>query len=376
MKIAVIGAGVNGLFVTRELLCRKHDVTVYDSCLYGAQKRASSGSRAITVLYQKPGINLEIMQEGYDAWLEIMSKGYLGSPGYNAKSQAEIFAEIDLVEIFANSNLEAAKKLKNEICSSSHKSSNFADFLEGANFRDDYDLPGFRDDNALYLFRPKSMILVDAKSYLETEWKLIESRINSVIGYANSISANSVDGENFDQIFICTGAWASSLLPGWGSVDISKFISSQLYIPFSMHCNSILHNQNLPAIRDYRSGSYFLYPGMKGIDPKVMKNNYGPAGEINIDRVDHQESEEVKAWLTKNILGSDVSFSSTQTCHYLVNPDGLPIVGENNLIKGTHFVLEAPGSGFRTAPILAKYAVQAALGEKSLDSKISPNRFS
>lgn len=367
MRIAVVGGGVIGHFVTRELLKRGAQVTVIDQFdLLHSHIRASSGSRAVTVLWQKSGIHLEIMKYGFQEWRKFYDDKLCG------------MRSVGLAELFPASSSKDVRNLASVLLENQQEFSiGSAGSIESLQ-----NLPLSNDKESICIYRPDALLMLDVQQIMPHLWSELKTRINFLQTKVDSLDIrneeravlNTASGAmEFDKVILCTGAWVSRFMQSIGSPLTGCYASKQLYFCFD---GLTANGYGIPAIRDYRSSEahYLAYPAVDDQCFKVLEDNYGPESDDFVsERVDDNEERRVRSWATDSL--GDTGQAHPATCHYAITPDGLPIVGERGPVV---VVSEPPGSGVRSAPALGLMTAELIYKEYySFElGVLSPERFS
>lgn len=333
-KVAVVGAGVMGLAVARELAIAGCEVTGFERGSMFHKNGSSHGtSRIIRRAYADPYYSA-IMGEAYELWqaLEI-------------ESESELFVKSGLLIV----GREDAQFLRETRHSLSQNRIPFDSFSAIDTMRK---YPGFHlDFDETSLFEPNAGYL-KADKVLEA---LFRSCINKQVVFVENTEVTIAELESkFDEIVVCAGSFIKQF------VNIDCKITVQHAAYFERHDAS-----NLPAWVDANT----LFYGMPDYGKGVKVAQHVPGKEVDPEVQQEIDKGEIKRiWdYAKFRFGNHVQVGEALTCLYTVTPTEDFRIGRIDAKVPAYYLSPCSGHGFKFATWIGKLGADLVTGSKALE---------
>lgn len=352
MKVAVVGAGVMGLCITRSLRQLGDDVVLIDAQPLTSGKRASSDhTRLIRTPYgEKRGYRAMVL-DAFGAWDRLWD------------DVGECFYQPTGVLLVGDNGADwITASLKNLALSEFHEIRAPQDLVPGLVLTGDQ--RAWLVEMAGVLFADEIMRalrdLVGDVPFRES----VVSRIDSNLGQVHLASGDVVDA---DRVVISTGAWP------WpsGSPTAARTPSRQtaLYLdaPAELGTSSSKDTPG-PFILDLTPGSgYYYVPAIRGYPAKLGTHTFSGIGHPEADRQGTQEemSELLELRRSRVSFCADWPVSGCVANYYDVSPDERFIAR----FQGAGLWLGGfSGHGFKFAPLIGEHVASVLTGRNFPES--------
>ena len=317
MKVAVVGAGINGCAAAWALRERGADVTVYDQFEPGHRRGSSHGrTRIFRLAYPEPHW-VALAEEAFAAWREL-----------------ERERGVRLLELHGLV----------EICSSVAVSSQDVLAERGIEHRllEPDEAPVVLPDGWIALWqRDAGVVRADAaldafRGGVEIEQRRIEA----------------LDEVDADVVVVTAGPWITELVP-----DVPVRVTRETVAYFT-HAGP-----PLPSIVELDEGTrhhamYALHDPVHGL--KVGVHHGGNAADPNVEEPpDAQLVEAISAWVAERLRDVEPVPAAAETCLYTTTDDeSFVLERRGNVVIGS----ACSGHGFKFAPAVGRRLAALALG--------------
>jgi sarcosine oxidase len=350
---AVVGAGVFGASLARELAGTGWDVTLVDRYPPGHVRAASGGeSRLLRFSHGGDRWYTRSARRARDLWREL-----------EAEAGTELFVQAGVLWLAQRDDgweAESEATLRAEGIPVER-----LDPGEAARLFPEFDPDGL----AFCLFEPEAGVLRarDATRVIAAQAAARGARF--VGGEARPVGAEvEVDGRRLaaDRVVWACGAWLPFLLPGVVQLDVTKQDVFFFGAPIGWQSPPV------PAWVDFDAAVYGV-GDLDGRGFKVAPDREGPPFDPETGaRVASPDGErEARAYLARRFPSlSEAQLAGTRTCQYALTTDTEFVIAPHPEEDGVWVIGGGSGHGFKHGPALAEYV--AAL----LDGRAEPeDRF-
>lgn len=317
MRVAIIGAGATGSAAGRFLAKNKHEVTVYEQFSLGHDMGSSHGtSRIIRKTYPDP-YYVRLMNEAFPLWFELQEEageelyretGFLimGLPNHHWMRDAKRSLLANHVAFWEMGPIEAARK------------------FGGIHL----------DQDEVAIFQPEAGMLL-ADRVLDAQQRIAKEHGAKFLENTRAeIKDGKVNGEKYDAIAICVGAWIGKF------AQIGLMAHLQTFAYFDSPVGEI------PTWVEASDDHFYGFPNY-GRGFKVGRHRYGP--EIDPDsprESDRCALNEITERARKR-LGASQPPREAFSCVYTVERNEDFRIGRLPGETPTFFVSACSGHGFK-----------------------------
>jgi len=321
VKIAVVGAGVNGLAAARALAQRGNDVTVYEQFELGHARGSSHGTSRIFRLSYDEGEWIRLAQRAYELWRELERE--------SGRSLLELDGLVDaqLVPERRLAALRGAGVAVEELSP--------AEALERFGF-------AYDDVETLVFTRDAGISLADAT-------------LDALAGGARAAGAairehsriDSLEDVPGDRVVVTAGGWAPKLL-GAGELDATVTRETVLYF----------RGDRIPSLIDELEGLQFYALTAPGVGVKAGWHKGGRPTDPDDDGApDLCIVDAVCSWIRRRMPNVDPEPIRAETCVYTNMPDERFVIER----RGRYVIGSAcSGHGFKFAPAVGELLARLA----------------
>lgn len=336
MRIAVIGAGAAGSAAARFLAKSNHKVVVFEQFEIGHALGSSHGTSRIIRKSYPDAFYAQLMQEVFPLWYDLQDE-----------AQEQLYHETGLL-VFGNPGASYFHDTRNTLTASRIPFEALGPIDAAKRFGGFHLHP---DEEAI--FQPQAGFLKADRVILanlriaEKHGAEIRTNTKAVVDGA------TVNGDKFDGILICAGAWTNEFVP----LALEPHLQHFAYFDGPMI-------KDLPVWVEAREDHHYGFPNY-GRGYKIGRHLYGPLIEPNCMERDLQDEaiESITA-AARERLG-DVSLREAFTCLYTVAPNEDFRIGSLDAQVPTYYITGCSGHGFKFTVWFGWLAREMFEGRKS-----------
>jgi sarcosine oxidase len=332
LKVAVVGAGIHGASVARNLSERGHALTIFDQYPAGHRMGSSHGRSRIVRKAYPDSFYTAIMAEAYPLWREL-----------EQSSGCELLREVGLL-YFGHRDSENLKemlkglnalKVPNEVLSPKESAQRFSELS--------------LQEGEIGVFTPEAG-WVDADAAVAQTLRLAASAGCEFVQKRVSPS----DLTEFDRVAVCPGAWVGEWMP---EAPVKVTLQTVAYLR-GTHRGPVW-------IED---GPDFLYGfPSDGVQFKVAAHRQGPELSPNEDdRIAREEDLRLIEDVARRRFGIDSPVvQETVGCLYTNTPSEDFLFRQSN--EKTFVISACSGHGFKFGPWIGRVVADLVEGRRTLD---------